>query len=51
MENQCPCIYCCWLKYCDESTKQKCADNNYIIFANIDDKNLCNLMCGEAQDD
>ncbi len=42
------CVYC---QTCDKENEKRCASQNYIMFTTEEQKELCDLMCGEAEDD
>lgn len=42
------CIYC---TTCDKKQEEKCENENYILYTTKEEKELCNLMCGEPQKD
>ena len=40
------CVYC---QTCDKEQEQKCANENYILFTTEEQKALCDLICGEIE--
>lgn len=44
------CVYC---QTCDKKNEERCASQNYIMFTTEEQKELCDLMCGngEIEDD
>ena len=42
------CVYC---QTCDKENEEECASQNYIMFTTEEQKELCNLMRGEVEDD
>ena len=41
------CVYC---QTCDKEQEQKCANEHYILFTTEKQKELCDLICGEIED-
>ena len=42
------CIYC---KECDKTQEEKCRERGYMLFTTDADKAMCDLMCGEAEEE
>ena len=42
------CVYC---QMCDKEQEEKCASQNYIMFTTDAQKELCDLICGEIEND
>lgn len=42
------CIYC---QTCTKEQEEKCKEVNYILLTTKEAKELCDLMCGEVQDE
>ena len=42
------CVYC---QMCDKENEEKCASQHYILFTTEQQAQMCDLMCGEAEDD
>ena len=42
------CIYC---STCDKEQEEKCTNEHYILFTTEEQKTLCDLMCGEVEND
>lgn len=41
------CIYC---QTCDEKQEKKCEEKGYILYTTDAQKELCDLMCGKAEE-
>ena len=51
MKQNLRCYACVYCLTCDEEQEKKCANENYMLFTTKDDVRLCELMCGEPQED
>lgn len=51
MENIDYCSTCVWSKVCKGTEKDFCTNNLHILSASEKDKELCDMMCGEVEDD
>ena len=53
MENIDYCSTCIWSKVCicKGTEKDFCTNNLHILYASKEDKELCDMMCGEVEDD
>ena len=45
------CFDCDWLDCVDNMFCQYCIENDYILYATKEDKELCDMMCGEVEED
>lgn len=45
------CYMCGWCRECDKEQEEKCSEQNYILFATKEEKEMCNLMgCADETD-
>ena len=51
MKTNARCYACVYCQTCDKTQEQKCASQHYIMFTTEEQAELCNLMCGEPQDE
>lgn len=51
MKKSIKCYLCVWCQQCDTEQEQKCAKLDYILFTTENDKKLCDMICGEPQDE
>lgn len=47
------CYGCGFFKECEENREimKKCTNNDYVLFCTEQEKELCDIMCGEPEDD
>ena len=45
------CFDCEWLDYVGNMFCQYCIENDYILYTTKEDKELCDMMCGEVEDE
>lgn len=45
------CYACCWFKYCDENTMKKCIGEDYVLYSTEEQKDLCDLMCPNEEEE
>ena len=45
------CYMCAWCRQCDKENEKKCTEMNYALFATEQEKEMCDLMCGEVEED
>ena len=43
------CYACAYCQTCDKEQELKCANENYILFTTEEQKTLCDLICGEIE--
>ena len=51
MKQNLRCYTCVRCPMCDEELEEKCAKAYYAFFATKDDIRLCDMLCGEPQED
>ena len=51
MKNSPICYACIYCQTCDKEQEQKCASREYILFTTEKQKELCDLLCGEIEND
>ena len=51
MKNNFRCYACVYCLTCDKENEEKCANMHYALFTTKEDVELCNLMCGEPQEE
>ena len=51
MENIDYCSTCIWSKVCKGTEKDFCTNNLHILYASEKDKELCDMMCGEVEEE
>ena len=44
------CYGCVFCQSCDKENEKKCASQHYIMFTTKEQKDLCDLMCGEVEE-
>ena len=49
MKDNLRCYACIYCQTCDKEQELKCANEHYILFTTEEQKQLCDLMCGEAE--
>ena len=45
------CFDCGWLDCVGNMFCQYCIENDYILYATKEDKELCDMMCGEVEEE
>ena len=45
------CFDCDWLDCVGNIFCQYCIENDYMLYATKEDKELCDMMCGEVEDE
>ena len=51
MKQNSRCYGCAYCQMCDKEQKQRCASQHYIMFTTEEQKKLCDLICGEIEED
>lgn len=51
MKKNFKCYACVNFQQCDKTFEEKCEKHNYIFFATMQDKIMCDLMCGNSEDE
>ena len=51
MKSNIKCYICVFCQTCDKEQEEKCKQNNYMLLTTKQDKELCDLMCGEPQNE
>lgn len=45
------CYICVYCQQCDEKQEEKCIEMDYALFTTEQDKELCDMICGEIQNE
>ena len=51
MKRNAKCYGCIYCQTCDKKHEQYCESQHYILFTTDAQKELCDLICGEIEDD
>jgi hypothetical protein len=51
MKKSIKCYICIYCQNCSKEQEERCAKMDYALFTTEDDKKLCELICGEPQDE
>jgi hypothetical protein len=51
MKKSIKCYICIYCQNCSKEQEERCSKMDYALFTTEDDKKLCDLICGEPQDE
>lgn len=51
MKKNFKCYICAYCKECDEVLEEKCKSLDYVLFCTEEEREMCQLMCQEIEED
>lgn len=51
MKQNAKCYICAYCQQCNKEQEEKCKSKDYILFTTEEQKKMCDLMCGEVEED